>query len=90
MVGKRITRLVKSEDGSGSFETIEDTAEVVKLAGQPGPFDLAGEFGVPEKLVEALDLASQMAMAAGLDALHEAGIPPGADLQEDEQGQLSA
>ena len=75
MVSKRITRLMKTEDGSGSFETIEDTADVIKLAGQAGPFDLSEEFGVPEKLVEALDLASQIAMAAGLDALHEAGIP---------------
>ncbi len=75
MVGKRITRLVKAEDGSGSFETIENTADVIKLAGQPGQFDLAEEFGVPEKLVEALDLASQIAMAAGLDALRESGIP---------------
>ncbi len=75
MVGKRITRLVKAEDGSGSFETIENTADVIKLAGQPGQFNLTEEFGVPEKLVDALDLASQIAMAAGLDALHEAGIP---------------
>ena len=75
MVNRRITRLVKSEDGSGSFEAIEDEAEVVKLAGRAGPFDLCEEYGVPGKLVEALDLASQMAMAAGLDALNEAGIP---------------
>ncbi len=75
MASKRITRVVKSEDGSGRFETIEDTADVIRLAGRPGPFDLAAEYGVPEKLVEALDLTSQIAMAAGLDALREAGIP---------------
>jgi len=75
MLGRRITRLVKGEDGSGRFETIEDTAGVIKLAGRPGSFDLAQEYGVPETLIEALDVTTQLAMAAGLDALREAGIP---------------
>lgn len=75
LLAKRITRLVKSEDGSGHFETIDDEKDVVKLAGRPGRFDLAQEYGVPEKLVEALDITTQLAMAAGLDALREAGIP---------------
>jgi acyl transferase domain-containing protein/NAD(P)-dependent dehydrogenase (short-subunit alcohol dehydrogenase family) len=75
MAGMRITRLVKGEDGSGHFETIEDTKDVIKLAGRPGSFDLAAEYGVPAKLIEALDSTSQLAMAAGLDALREAGVP---------------
>ena len=75
MAEKRVTRLVKSKDGSGHFETIDDPREVIKLAGRPGEFDLADEYGVPEKLVEALDVTTQLAMAAGLDALREAGIP---------------
>ena len=75
MAGKRITRLVKSEDGSGSFEVIENTDDVIKLAGRGGAFDLAAEYGVPAKLIEALDITTQLAIAAGLDALREAGIP---------------
>ncbi|MEW5988536.1 MAG: SDR family NAD(P)-dependent oxidoreductase, partial [Chloroflexota bacterium] len=75
MLEKRITRLVKSEDGSGRFETIDSPDEVIRLAGRPGSFDLAEEYGVPDKLVEALDVTSQLAMAAGLDALREAGLP---------------
>jgi malonyl CoA-acyl carrier protein transacylase len=75
MAAKRVTRLVKSEDGSGRFETIDDPGDVIKLAGRPGPFNLAEEYGVSEKLVEALDITTQLAMAAGLDALREAGIP---------------
>ena len=75
MARKRITRLVKSADGSGHFELIEDEKDVIKLAGRPGAFDLTAEYGVPAKLVEALDATTQLAMAAGLDALREAGIP---------------
>ncbi len=75
MLDKRITRVVKADDGGGSFQVITDPEEVIKLAGRPGPFDLAEEYGVPAKLVEALDTTTQLAMAAGFDALREAGIP---------------
>ncbi|MCW5860054.1 MAG: SDR family NAD(P)-dependent oxidoreductase, partial [Caldilineales bacterium] len=72
---KRITRVVKADDGGGSFQVITDPDEVIKLAGRPGSFDLEAEYGVPGKLIEALDTTTQLAMAAGLDALREAGIP---------------
>ena len=75
MAQKRVTRLVKSADGGGHFELIDDTKDVIKLAGRAGSFDLAAEYGVSEKLVEALDTTTQLAMAAGIDALREAGIP---------------
>jgi malonyl CoA-acyl carrier protein transacylase len=75
ILAKHITRLVKSEDGSGRFETITDPNEVIKLAGVGGSFSLSDEYGVPEKLIEALDITTQLAMAAGIDALREAGIP---------------
>ncbi|PID85814.1 MAG: beta-ketoacyl synthase [Chloroflexi bacterium] len=75
MVDKHVTRLVKGEDGSGKFVTIEDTDKVIRLAGRPGRFDLEAEYGVPGKLVEALDITTQLAIAAGLDALREAGVP---------------
>ncbi|RRR70550.1 MAG: acyltransferase domain-containing protein, partial [Candidatus Viridilinea halotolerans] len=75
MLAKRVTRVVKGDDGGGSFQTIEDSAEVIKLAGRPGSFDLTAEYGVPASLVAALDATSQLAIAAGLDALREAGIP---------------
>jgi malonyl CoA-acyl carrier protein transacylase len=74
MAEKRITRLVKRESGA-TFELISDPSETIKLAGRAGPFDLAAEFGVPESRIEALDKATQLAMAAGIDALRDAGIP---------------
>ena len=75
MARRRVTQLVKTADGSGHFRTIDDPKDVIKLAALPGPFDLTAEYGVPEKLVEALDSTTQLAIAAGIDALREAGIP---------------
>ena len=75
MLDKHITRVVKSEDGSGSFETITDIGEVIKLAGRGGAFDLESEFGVPADHLAALDRVTRLAIAAGIDALRDAGIP---------------
>ncbi len=74
MAARRITRLVKSESGA-TFEVIDNPDETIKLAGRRGYFDLAAEFGVPAERVEALDITSQLAIAAGIDALRDAGIP---------------
>ncbi|MGZ4819904.1 MAG: type I polyketide synthase, partial [Terriglobales bacterium] len=47
MVDKNIRRLVKSEQGEATFESIHDVADVIKLAGRGGAFDLESEFGIP-------------------------------------------
>jgi 3-oxoacyl-(acyl-carrier-protein) synthase/acyl carrier protein/NAD(P)-dependent dehydrogenase (short-subunit alcohol dehydrogenase family) len=75
MLDKHITRLVKSENGEPRFETISDVADVIKLAGRGGAFDLENEFGISAERVGALDRVTQLAIAAGLDALRDAGIP---------------
>ncbi len=75
MADKHIIRLVKTKDGSGSFETIDNVDEVIKLAARGGDLDLAGDFGFPEDRLQALDLVTQLAIAAGIDALRDAGIP---------------
>ena len=74
MLDKHITRLVKSDNG-GRFETISDVADVIKLAGRGGAFDLESEFGVSADRKAALDRVTQLAIAVGLDALRDAGIP---------------
>jgi len=58
MVDKHITRLVKNDKG-GTFETISDVAEVIKLAGRGGTFDLQEEFGVSADCCAALDRDTQ-------------------------------
>jgi malonyl CoA-acyl carrier protein transacylase len=75
MLDKHITRLVKSDKGGPTFETIDNVADVIKLAGRGGDFDLEKEFGVSADRLAALDRVTQLAMAAGLDALRDAGIP---------------
>lgn len=72
---KGLTRLVKDpQTGQGSFLEVTSTDEVIRLAGIEGAFDLQA-WGVDSRLIEALDIATQLAIAAGLEALRDAGIP---------------
>ena len=41
-----ITRLVKRESGDPTFESIDDEADVVKLAGRHAPLDVVEQFGI--------------------------------------------
>ncbi|MBV9608635.1 MAG: beta-ketoacyl synthase, partial [Acidobacteria bacterium] len=75
MLGKHITRLVKSESGGPTFETITNVDDVIKLAGRGGAFDLEDEFGVSAERLAALDTVTQLAIAVGIDAMRDAGIP---------------
>ena len=75
MVDKHIIRLVKSETSDPVFETIENEADVIKLAGRYGSFDPIKEFGVDADRDAALDQCTRLAIGAGVDALRDAGIP---------------
>jgi len=75
MLDKHITRLVKSDNGGPTFETITNVADVIKLAGRGGELNLEEEFGVSAERVAALDITTRLAIAAGIDALRDAGIP---------------
>ena len=74
MLEKRPTRLVKSEAGA-IMQTIDDMEMTLKLAGQRGEFDPVSEFGMPQDRLEAIDISTQLAIAAGIEALRDAGIP---------------
>ncbi len=74
MLEKKPTRLVKSEAGA-TMQLIDDMELTLKLAGQRGMFDPAGEFGMPQERLEAIDISTQLAIAAGIEALRDAGIP---------------
>ncbi|HEY5142270.1 MAG TPA: beta-ketoacyl synthase N-terminal-like domain-containing protein, partial [Solirubrobacteraceae bacterium] len=72
---RRITRLVKGDDGEASFQVIDDVADVIKLAARAGGLDLEAEFGVDAGRLAALGRDTQLAIAAGIDALRDAGLP---------------
>ena len=90
MVDMHITRLVKSESGAASFETIDDPADVIKLAGRHAPLDVVEQFGVDAARDEALDIATRLAIGAGFDALRDAGIPLVHALQDHHAGHPAA
>ena len=75
MLDKNVTRLVKSDNGGPVFEHIKSPADVIKLAGRGGEFDLQHEFGISADRMPALDRVTQLALAVGIDALRDAGIP---------------
>ena len=75
MVDRHITRLVKRESGGPSFETIDNEADVIKLAARSAPLDVVTEFGVDAARDAALDSTTRLAIGAGFDALRDAGIP---------------
>jgi malonyl CoA-acyl carrier protein transacylase len=74
MLDKRPTRLVKSEAGA-VMQTIDSMDLTLKLAGQRGEFDPVNEFGLPQERLESIDISTQLAIAAGIEALRDAGIP---------------
>ena len=74
ILDRRITRLEKSEAGA-QWLPIEGLDQTIQLAGQRGYFDPGQEFGFPEERMDACDITTLLAMAAGIDALRDAGIP---------------
>ena len=75
MLDKHITRLMKSDNGGATFESINNLADVIKLAARGNAFDLEKQFGASADRIAALDRVTQLAIAAGIDALRDAGIP---------------
>jgi len=75
MLDKNIIRLVKSDNGGAVFERISDVGDVIKLAGRGREFNLEAEFGISGERVAALDRVTQLAIAVGIDAMRDAGIP---------------
>ena len=74
-IDKNIEYVVKSRVGNHRVEKLEDISQSVKLAARKGGFDLEKEFGFPSKLVNSMDPSFTLAIAAGMLALKDAGIP---------------
>lgn len=71
IVDKNITRILKEPDGNARFVEISNTEDVIHLAGQLGYFNLNEEYGIKAQY----DISMALAVAAGIEALKDAGIP---------------
>ena len=74
-IDKHVEFVVKSPDGNHRFERLTSPTQAIKLAAKGGAFDLEKEFGLPAKWVRSMDRSFQLAIAAGILALKDAGIP---------------
>lgn len=77
MLEKSVVQLKKFPDGTAKRFPVETEEDVIKLAAQLGSFDLSTAYGVPRGLAETMDLAAQVAVAAGMEALKSAGLVKG-------------
>ncbi|MDP6011496.1 MAG: phosphopantetheine-binding protein, partial [Candidatus Poseidoniaceae archaeon] len=75
ILDKNIVRLIKGRDGQARMEAAEEFSDIPQLAGMSGEFDITEEFGVDAKIARSWDTTTQLATAAGLIALRDAGIP---------------
>ncbi len=71
LTDKNITKLYKQPDGNARFVQITKTEDVIHLAGQLGYFNLTDEYGIKQQY----DISMAMGIAAGIEALKDAGIP---------------
>ncbi|HMK37470.1 MAG TPA: SDR family NAD(P)-dependent oxidoreductase [Desulfomonilaceae bacterium] len=75
MLEKNVERLVKGPSGEADLQVVEDLSGVIKLAGYFGEEEFIAEYGLDERLVRAMDVTTRLAVAAGIEALRDAGIP---------------
>ncbi|MEC8927303.1 MAG: acyltransferase domain-containing protein, partial [Candidatus Thermoplasmatota archaeon] len=75
LLERNMVRIIKHSAGSAEFVPCDDFSLIPQLAGRKGHFDLAEQYGVDPKIVEAMDITTSLALAAGLEALKDAGLP---------------
>jgi len=77
MLEKNVVQTKKLPDGTLKRVPVDNTAEVIKLAAQLGDFNLTKSYGVSAGLAKTMDVAAQVAVAAGMEALKNAGLISG-------------
>jgi acyl transferase domain-containing protein/NAD(P)H-dependent flavin oxidoreductase YrpB (nitropropane dioxygenase family)/phosphopantetheinyl transferase/NAD(P)-dependent dehydrogenase (short-subunit alcohol dehydrogenase family)/acyl carrier protein len=75
MLEKNVERLYKGPGGEAELRVVEDISGVIKLAGSFNQEEFIEEYGLDERIVRSMDVTTRMAIAAGLEALRDAGIP---------------
>jgi phosphopantetheine--protein transferase-like protein len=75
MLEKNIQRVFKGPSGEAELRVVDDLSSVIQLAGYFGDDDIMSDYGLDERMVRAMDVTARLAVAAGIEALKDAGIP---------------
>ncbi len=75
MLDKNVERLYKGPDGEAGLRSVDDISGVIQLAGFFNDEEIGKEYGLDDKIVSAMDVTTRLSIAAGLEALRDAGIP---------------
>ena len=75
---RNVVQVHKGANGVRHRRPLSAAHEVIQLASRIGGFDLAKEYSISPAIVETLDTTYALAIAAGLEALRDAGLvePP--------------
>ena len=77
MLEKNVVQTRKRADGTIEKLPVDSYENAIKLSAQLGSIDLTASYGVPKGLAETMDIAAQVAVAAGMEALKSAGLVSG-------------
>jgi len=75
MLGKNVERLFKGPSGEVELQPVDDISGVIKLAGFFNEEEIIQQYDVEERIAKAMDVTTSLAVAAGFEALRDAGIP---------------
>ena len=76
MLSRNVVQLHKHKDGTQSKKRLTESTDMINLCAALGNFDLT-KYGVNASIAATMDRAVQVAVAAGLEALKDAGIVTG-------------
>eukprot|EP00559_Dactyliosolen_fragilissimus_P005250 CAMPEP_0184860242 /NCGR_PEP_ID=MMETSP0580-20130426/5171_1 /TAXON_ID=1118495 /ORGANISM="Dactyliosolen fragilissimus" /LENGTH=1093 /DNA_ID=CAMNT_0027357279 /DNA_START=16 /DNA_END=3297 /DNA_ORIENTATION=+ len=77
LLEKNVVKMKRKSDGSIEKIPVDTEEKIIKLAAQLGSIDLTLSYGIPKGLAETMDTAAQVAVAAGMEALKNAGLVDG-------------
>ena len=86
LLARRVVQLQKSKEKGPTKVPITRREQTVGVSARLGDFDLSAEYGVPKALAQTMGKATQIAVAAGLEALKDAGLV--ADVAGDDRWKL--
>ena len=79
MLRRNVARLRKEHGKATKLPITQENG--IAVSARLGVFDLCRDYGVPEPLVKTMGRATQLAVAAGLECMKDAGLIPSVDGQ---------